>query len=60
VSGAPHFVTRAAELAAAVIRIAAGGNGVSFRALLDAGFTAAEILTLGDTADNIARRMMLK
>jgi hypothetical protein len=56
----PRFITRAAELAAVVIAIAASGNGVSFRALLDAGFTAAEILALGDTADNIARRMLMK
>jgi hypothetical protein len=56
----PHFITRAAELAAVAIAIGRRGQGVSFRALFEAGFTAAEILAFGDSAEKIARRMMLK
>lgn len=50
--GTPH--PRAVELADAMLDIAALGHGVSFKDLISAGFTAAEIVEFNREADRLA------
>lgn len=55
-TAAPHFISRAAELAAVVLAIVERGDGVSIRALLEAGFSKDDIIANADRADRLIEK----